>query len=28
MDFFAELCIKAEYKVLDIEDIDGYFSHK
>ena len=24
---FAELCIKAEYKVLDIEDIDDYFSH-
>ena len=23
---FAELCIKAEYKVLDIEDIDGYLS--
>ncbi len=25
---FAELCIKAEYKVLDIEDIDEYLSHK
>lgn len=24
---FAELCIKAEYKVLDIEDIDDYLSH-
>ena len=24
---FAELCIKAGYKVLDIEDIDDYFSH-
>jgi hypothetical protein len=24
---FAELCIKARYKVLDIEDIDGYLSH-
>ena len=23
---FAELCIKAEYKVLDIEDIDEYVS--
>ena len=23
---FAELCIKAGYKVLDIEDIDGYLS--
>lgn len=23
---FAELCIKAEYKVLDIEDIDEYLS--
>ena len=25
---FAELCIKAEYKVLDIEDIDEYLSAK
>lgn len=25
--FFAELCIKAGYKVLDIEDIDDYLSH-
>ena len=25
---FAELCIKAGYKVLDIEDIDEYLSHK
>ena len=24
---FAELCIKAGYKVLDIEDIDDYLSH-
>ena len=24
---FAELCIKAGYKVLDIEDIDEYLSH-
>ena len=24
---FAELCIKVGYKVLDIEDIDGYLSH-
>ena len=24
---FAELCIKAGYKVLDIEDLDDYFSH-
>ncbi len=24
---FANLCIKAGYKVLDIEDIDEYFSH-
>ena len=24
---FAALCIKAGYKVLDIEDIDDYFSH-
>ena len=24
---FAELCIKARYKVLDIEDIDDYLSH-
>ena len=24
---FAKLCIKAGYKVLDIEDIDDYFSH-
>ena len=25
---FAELCIKAGYKVLDIEDIDDYLLHK
>jgi uncharacterized protein YbbK (DUF523 family) len=24
---FAELCIKAGYKVLDIQDIDEYLSH-
>ena len=23
-DFFAELCIKAGYKILDVEDIEEY----